>query len=269
MPRYARGKSSTGIYHVITRGNRRSDIFFDEYDKLRFIDILKRKSEELDFFIYAYCLMDNHIHLLINELGSDISKIMGVINISYVRYFNTKYDKIGHLFQDRYKSEAVENEKYLFGVIRYIHQNPLKAAMVNSIDDYKWSSYKEYIDSTENRNRLCHVNEILGCFSNDNKNAILKFKDFHQLLTKDDYLDIPEKEKDEKDLIYSEADAEKFLEKFYFVNNITREELIKQRINERNLLYEAILYLKTNSVLSYSQISSLVGISRSTICRVK
>jgi len=156
MPRYARRKSSTGIYHVITRGNRRSDIFFDEYDKLRFIDILKRKSEELDFYIYAYCLMDNHIHLLINELGSDISKIMGVINISYVRYFNTKYDKIGHLFQDRYKSEAVENEKYLFGVIRYIHQNPLKAAMVNNVDDYKWSSYKEYIDSTGNR-PLFHV----------------------------------------------------------------------------------------------------------------
>jgi REP element-mobilizing transposase RayT len=85
--------------------------------------------------------MDNHVHLLINEGDDEIGKIMKRINISYSYYFNKKYGRIGHLFQDRFKSEGIDSDAYLLSVVRYIHNNPVKAGLVKNIEEYKWSSY--------------------------------------------------------------------------------------------------------------------------------
>lgn len=92
--------------------------------------------------------MDNHVHILIREGKEPLSKVMKRIGVSYVYWYNWKYERNGHLFQDRYKSEPVEDDKYLLTVIRYIHQNPLKAGIVDSIDQYQWSSHHEYTKST-------------------------------------------------------------------------------------------------------------------------
>jgi REP element-mobilizing transposase RayT len=108
MSRKARQLSSTKIYHVIIRGNRKEDIFLEDEDKRRFIKILKKIKQKDEYELYAFCLMNNHVHLLIKEKNEHISRIMKRINISYVNYFNQKYQQIGHLFQDRYRSEPMK-----------------------------------------------------------------------------------------------------------------------------------------------------------------
>ncbi|SMD17567.1 transposase, partial [Sporomusa malonica] len=107
MPRQQRKKSNSGYYHVMIRGNDRKNIFLDEEDKQNFIEILYQKKQENIYLLHAFCLMDNHVHLMLQEGEVNIANIMKRINISYVHYFNKKYKKIGHLFQDRFKSEGI------------------------------------------------------------------------------------------------------------------------------------------------------------------
>ena len=145
MPRQARRKSKTGIYHVILRGINRQIIFEDEEDNDKAIETLSKYKEICGYRLYAYCLMGNHIHLLLKTEKDDIDLVIKRIAGSYVYWHNLKYRRIGHLFQDRYKSEAVESDRYLLAVLRYIHQNPQKAGLCKEISDYKYSSYSDYI----------------------------------------------------------------------------------------------------------------------------
>ena len=110
MPRQVRQISKSQIYHVITRGNERRNIFLDDEDKKRFMDILCEKKRDKEYVLYAFCLMDNHVHLIIREGTDTISRIMKRINTGYAYYFNKKYKRVGHVFQDRFKSEAIESE---------------------------------------------------------------------------------------------------------------------------------------------------------------
>ena len=130
MPRVQRVKGEFSTYHVVQRGNEKKKIFRDDEDKAKFLETLAKAREKYNFLLYAYCLMDNHIHLLVNDNGNDISKLMKSINVSYVSYFNRAYQRCGHLFQDRFKSELVKDDRYLLEVSRYIHNNPVKAKMV-------------------------------------------------------------------------------------------------------------------------------------------
>jgi REP element-mobilizing transposase RayT len=147
LPRAAREKSSTGIYHIMLRGINKQDIFNDDEDRERFLETIQRYKKETGFQLYAYCLMDNHVHLIIRENDMELSKVMKRIGTSYAGYFNWKYGRSGHLFQNRYCSEAVENDSYLYMVIRYIHQNPAKAGIC-AVNEYKWSSYNCYISES-------------------------------------------------------------------------------------------------------------------------
>lgn len=113
-------------------------------DRLRFLEIVKRNQAKYGFAVYAFCLMTNHLHLLLASHGADISQVMKSINISYVIYFNRKYRCCGHLFQDRFKIELVDSNEYVMEVSRYIHLNPMRAGMVSNdrIHNYPWSSYR-------------------------------------------------------------------------------------------------------------------------------
>jgi len=132
------------------RGNERRNIFLNEDDKMRFIETLYQKKQKDKFYLHAFCLMDNHVHLMISEGTEDIAKIIKRIAVSYVFYFNKKYKRVGHLFQDRFKSEIVENDAYVLSLARYIHQNPVKANLVKSPGEYKWSSYYWYLNEKSN-----------------------------------------------------------------------------------------------------------------------
>lgn len=129
------------------RGNDKRTIFIDNEDRKRFISTLFEKAAEENIRIYAYCLMSNHVHLLLHEKDANIARLMKRINVSFVYYFNKKYKRVGHLFQDRFKSEIVDNDNYLLAAVRYIHNNPAKAGMVSLPEKYLWSSYNDYISA--------------------------------------------------------------------------------------------------------------------------
>ncbi len=145
MSRQARKKSQSGIYHIMLRGINGQVIFEDRQDKEKFLESLKNYKAISGYKIFAYCLMSNHIHLLIKIEKEDLDLIIKRIAGSYVYWYNWKYKRRGHLFQDRFKSEPVEDDSYFLTVIRYIHQNPIKGGLCRKIDEYDFSSYNEYI----------------------------------------------------------------------------------------------------------------------------
>ena len=153
MPRTSRQHSDTGVYHVMLRGIDRRDIFVDDQDRGKFLKVLRVVTSPKDSDgktlppycnIHAYCLMDNHIHLLIAEGAEDIGTVMKRIGVSYVSYYNKRHGHLGPLFHDRFRREPVGDTGYFITLLRYIHQNPVEAEMVASPDQYRWSSWHEY-----------------------------------------------------------------------------------------------------------------------------
>lgn len=174
MSRIARDKSTTGVYHSILRGINKQQIFECTEDYEHFVRILQRQcglpvetrptkirkmvhnqflsieedeveKPERHCYLYAWCLMGNHVHLLIRGCGEEIGDVMKRITSSYVFYYNHKYNRVGHLFQERFKSQPVEDWDYFLLLLRYIHQNPTKAKIVQRVQDYRWSSWSEYM----------------------------------------------------------------------------------------------------------------------------
>lgn len=147
MPRKPRRQSVSGIYHIILRGINKQSIFSDEEDNQKFLQVLSECKQISGFKLYAYCLMGNHVHLLMKEEQEPIRLIFKRIGTRYVFWFNSKYNRVGHLFQDRFRSEAVEDERYFWAVLRYIHTNPEKAGICATPEQYRWSSYNAYSKS--------------------------------------------------------------------------------------------------------------------------
>ena len=145
MPRTARKQSEAGIYHVMIRGINRQQIFIDDEDTRYFVSLLQEYQSTGSFVLYAYCLMGNHVHILLQAKNDPLPVIMKRIGVRYVTHFNEKYDRIGHLFQDRYKSEPVDSDSYFLTVLRYIHNNPVKAGLCEKPEDYSLSSARGYL----------------------------------------------------------------------------------------------------------------------------
>jgi len=143
MPRQARRLSESGYLHIIVRGIGRQAIFEEREDYLRYLSTLERFCRETGVKVLAWCLMENHVHLLVQDERGQTPLLMKKLGVSYSHYFNKKYKRCGHLFQDRYLSEAVEDEAYLLMVFRYILNNPKKAGICEA-REYEWSSYGQY-----------------------------------------------------------------------------------------------------------------------------
>ena len=156
MSRAPRAKSASGVYHVVMRGVGRQLIFEDDSDRRALLDSLARMSDDGSLTVYAWCLMTNHFHLLLREGNEPVSDSMKRIAVSYAMRFNQKTGHVGHVFQDRFASEPVEDDAYLLTVLRYIHNNPERAGMC-ARDAYLWSSYREYLGSSE----LCDTSLVL------------------------------------------------------------------------------------------------------------
>ena len=130
-------------YHLITRGNRKKDVFWEKGDFQKYLDLLMRYKMKYRFRMYAYCLMKNHVHLIIEPCSAkDISKIMHGINRAYTYWFNEKYDQVGHLWQGRFRSWVIQKDRYLLECIRYIEFNPIRAELVEELAQYPWCSYR-------------------------------------------------------------------------------------------------------------------------------
>lgn len=190
MSRQARKQSESGIYHVMLRGINRQVIFEDEQDMDRFLELLVHYRKEGLFSLFAYCLMSNHVHLLIREKKETLDSIMKRIGVSYVMYYNVKYARAGHLFQDRYKSQPVEDDEYLIQLMRYIHQNPVKAGLCRKTEDYKYSSYAYYaVDAQKTgtlNKELIDTETVFGIIGRDELAAYMEEENDDKFMDIDD-----------------------------------------------------------------------------------
>ncbi len=175
MGRPWREEYKGGIYHVIARGNNMEYIFKESIDKGYFIKQLKEYSKTMGYVLYGYTLMDNHYHLLIQTMDKKLQEIMHQINNKYSKYFNFKYKRVGHVFQGRYKAIIVQDERYLLKLIRYIHQNPVRAGMVNKAQLYKWSSDMYY---RKDMNSFIKTEVVLEMLDKNKTKAIGKYIEF-------------------------------------------------------------------------------------------
>ena len=170
MARPLRSKSTTGIYHVMLRGINKQVIFEQIGDYRKFVGLLYQSVYPTDDLgkplpprcsFYAYCLMPNHVHLIVQEKGSPLSEIIKRLATAYALYYNKKHERCGHLFQDRFKSEPVNDEAYFITLLRYVHQNPVAGGLCQRVEDYVWSSWGEYIDRSILKSRICAVSSVL------------------------------------------------------------------------------------------------------------
>lgn len=140
MARQARQLSESAIYHVMMRGINRDAVFLEDDDRQRFIDLLDLVRQASGCLVLAYCLMPNHIHLVIQTTAEPVGTVIKRLGVRYVGWFNRKYSRVGHLFQDRFKSLPVEDDAYLVTLLRYVWNNPVEAGLIDQADAYQWSS---------------------------------------------------------------------------------------------------------------------------------
>lgn len=224
------------------RGIDRRDVFLDDRDYETFLNCITKAKETSDFIMYAYCLMTNHVHMLLKIGSEDVGDIVRRIAVRYVLYHNFQYGRVGHLFQNRFKSEPVDSDSYFITVLRYIHQNPVKAAIVHEIDHYKWSSYNEYID----RSQIIDTEFALDMFED-----MKSFKRYMSEITEEKCLDSDTKQRN--------TDAE--LRALILAK--TDIELLKEL--DPKIRNEIIRDIKTSTAASNRQLSRILNISRRTI----
>lgn len=263
MPRQLRIPSPTGIYHVMLRGINRDTIFFDEIDFMKMEKILRSLSKPVDrngkalpplCNIYAYCLMTNHLHLLIAELNESISQVMKRLGVAYVGYFNKRRNRTGPLFEGRFRSEPVDDINYFITLLNYIHYNPVKAGMTEKPGWYKWSSWHEYeLSGSTYEHGICDQN--------------IPFKN----LTREQVKDVVLKSQPPKDFI-SKVDRER-------IDNTKAEAILKSLIpDERSgtelkdlpkVIKLSIASQATEYGLTNGQLSYFLELSQSSIYRAK
>lgn len=189
MARKPRIEFPGAFYHVLTRGNKKEDIFLEEAGRKRFLDRLYEYKHRYDFIVYAYVLMANHIHILIQTKAVPLSKIMQALLQSHTQWHNKKYKLVGHLFQGRYKAILCEKNAYLQVLICYIHLNPVRAGLVDNPMNYLWSSHRAYLGIEENR--IVNTEFVLGQLSKNKLQAARLYADlvhdYSSMGRKDEY----------------------------------------------------------------------------------
>lgn len=241
MARQARIISKTGYYHIIMRGNNKDFIFQSEDDKVFFKEILFSQQDEGLISIAAWCLMDNHVHLLLKAELVELSLALKRANIRFAVRYHKKHNSVGHVFQDRFKSEPIETEEYLMLVTRYIHNNPVKAKMVENAADYKWSSYNSYL-RYQNFVFNDTMKFVYYLFNNDKET----FKVFHEKEDDREYLEIREdqeryRKERAQNIITRVCDKYDIVEeKDIYLNKEILDEILKEMIENSGLSLRGI-----------------------------
>lgn len=164
------------LYHVISRGNRRERIFRSQTDFQQFQFLLQEIKGQNGFTLYAYVLMPNHFHILLQVAEKPLSKVMQSLLYRYTSYYNRRYHQVGHLFQGRYKAIVCDKEVYLLELVRYLHLNPVRARIVRDPSGYPWSSHRAYVGDKDSVGVA--VDEILSCWSKRKKQAVAAYEEF-------------------------------------------------------------------------------------------
>jgi len=177
MTRPLRIEFAGALYHVTSRGNAQKDIYLDDEDRETCLDVLREVCERFNWVVHAYCLMSNHYHLLVETPDGNLSQGMRHLNGVYTQRFNRKHNRVGHVFQGRYKAILVQKESYLLELARYIVLNPVRAEMVRSAKDWPWSSYQSTAGYIEAEKWLT-VDWILSAFSSRKIDAVDLYRSF-------------------------------------------------------------------------------------------
>ena len=178
MSRPLRLEFPNALYHVTSRGDRRENIYEDDDDRLRFLEILETVVVDYNWLCHGYCLMDNHYHFIIETLDGNLSKGMRQLNGVYTQTSNRRHGRSGHLFQGRYKAILVDKDRYLLELSRYVVLNPLRAkGMVNRLEDWPWSSYLAMIKNTP-RPEWLTTDWVLSLLGKQRRAAMERYRQF-------------------------------------------------------------------------------------------
>lgn len=263
MPRHARVKSFDSVYHIMIRSISDTPLFKDSADKDRYLKLIKKYQGIYLFKVYGYCLMDTHGHIIIDCAGADISKIMHCINQSYAQYFNYKYGRRGHLFQDRFMSKIVHTDTYLINLTAYIHKNPyVIKAYEGKEETYPYSSYGIYLGLREDIFNIVDADFVLDQFSKDRETA------------KQDYVEFVKRFKEgdlEEEMEFRHEKAEYRSERKILVRNVKPSEVVEfvASYTHKNNSCINIKYLKKNieiKSLCALLMRGLCGMSQKDIC---
>lgn len=253
MSRTARQRSRSGIYHVTIRGINKQDIFLDDEDSLFYLNNLRRLRTEVGCTVFGYCLMSNHIHLLVREHEEQrVSKLMHRLGTVFAQWYNEKYQRVGHVFQGRYHSSAVEDDAYLLTVLHYIHYNPIKAQVTDRCGAYHFTSYHAYAGG-EDPFGIAEV-DLVTRIAGGVKEVIRLFNSPASELVD------PRKEREQ------DIDEHARVALNTLLLGRTPEELLALTRPERNKI---LVQLKQTSGLTLRQLSSFIGLSPSAIARIR
>jgi len=249
MPRQARVKSESGIYHVMLRGINQQQIFEEAEDYEKLLAIVKECKAISEFKLFAYCLMGNHVHLLVKEGTESLEQMFKRISGRFVYWYNIKYRRVGHLFQDRFKSEPVDSNEYFHTVLRYIHQNPVKAGLCKRVEEYAYSSYQAYIHDQD----LVDTDFVLSL------NTLDEYVGLHLQPVEINCMDISAKVVKR----VTEEQAKRLIKKISKCENASEFQMLEIKQRDK--------YLKKlkNQGVSIRQLSRLTGVSFNVVKRIK
>ncbi len=275
MARKPRIHYSGALYHVIVRGNNREKVLLDETNKSKYLGLLSLYKEKLGFNLYAFCIMDNHAHLLIEVQDVPLSQIMQRVQLVYTQWFNRKYSRTGHVFQQRYKALLCNKDSYLLQLIRYIHNNPVKANLDNGIE-YKWSSHVYYVG--KKKDNFVDTSYVLSIFSENGKEALKQYAQFmNQDLEEILYEDFEEHQGKRQVTEGNKIEAEKILnideiiDKVCINENVNISEIIrKTKIQRISDIRKAIVLLGERYCnITNTALGQKLNLSLSMISKIK
>lgn len=258
LPRIPRSKYPPGYYHVMSRGVGREGIFSANGDKTFYRNLAGKVFSDYSFDILAYCIMGNHFHFVVRGNLDDFSHALHRVNLSFAMNYNFRQNRVGHVFQNRFKSELIDSENYLFAAIRYVHNNPVKGKIVTDPANYPWSSYREFFQSQEKN--FITKKEIRMEILNHFEKSPGVFQRFHKSKDSILFLDTQEDIKERKVEL-----AMNLIENYFpGVDLENREELTTDLLR----LYRLVALLLEKTTLSHRDIADLTGLNKSHVGRI-
>lgn len=247
MPRIARKDSNSNFYHIIVQGINKKYIFNKSEFINKYKQIILSKKEKSNVTILAYCIMNNHAHFLIfSEKIEYLSKFMQRVNTSYSQYYNKVHKRVGYVFRDRYYSQDILNSKHLYSCMKYIHNNPVRAHICHSMNQYKYSSYNEFLEE-----KIIINDDSIKLLFGSAKDYKKEFYLIHNCENRDEFIFEDIKNKEIKEFI-------KEIEQKYNKN-------IKEIKEDKNILKQLVVDARNETDVTLTELANILDLSKSTI----